>query len=159
MFRTLSLVVLACSFGFLLLGLTGYAISPKLLNATEIRRNAEEAVPSLALPEKPAGQTVLVPTTQNICTTIPEFRGFKILSKNICVDQAGPPIEKFVGPTDLEMQNWELEVERIQRERTALLELEIAKIENSQQILFTAYIKDLIQISSSILEADLKVVE
>ena len=152
MFRIDSLVLIFCSIGFVVIGSLSALFQPREISDEEAIKLAQERAPTLALPARPVGQTVIEQTPQKICTEVPFFSGFppKVKTRQQC-DTIQVTNERFVGPTNDEERQWEAEVARIQDFNSALLELELKKIELERAQDLRALLKDLIQIGSGAL--------
>ena len=148
--KNFSIAVIVFSFGFFFLGIIGFLINPDRLDAEEIRTLAEEAVPLIEVPPKPAGTTRLEPTSQEICTNVPNLRFLRVEMKRVCNQVPGPPKEVFVGPSNLEIETWEKQLEKLRSDRLRSVKDEIARIENMQRSIFSEYIKDMVQIGSGV---------
>ena len=142
-------VLLVCSSGLFIVGALSYSLSPKILTEDEILAFAEENVPAIDTPPKPVGRTIKETKTRKSCNKVLTMRGLKIHNKTVC-HEIPTVVERFVDPTDAEMNEWEEEINQLNRDRSRQVKSEISSLTFEENFAIRAFVKDMIQILSGL---------
>ena len=148
--RSVGVPLILLSFGFILVGVLGYAMSPDWLSASEIQEIARKNVPAPAYPPAPAGRQETQSRTREVCTQVPTVAGLRVTMKNVC-NQVREPFVVAVGPSKEDNNAWQATVGSIRRDYEMALRQEEARISERQRADLKSFVKDMIQIATGVL--------
>jgi len=137
------------SFGFLLIGFVGYLMAPPRLSVAEIGAAAQNDVPEVECPPRPAGRVEQSTTPRQVCTDIPSVTGFRLQTKRTCINIQEPTV-RFIDPPTEEIRRWELDCKQRKDARSVRLQARIAEISARQRNELKDFVNDMIKIALGI---------